>query len=203
MKQDSLPWTPALLSEMSLSPSPRTTGAAPEPQLSLEAVCRAHAAQIARWAERLGGPGLDPDEAVQDVLLIVSRRLPEFRGDAKITTWLFRITTRVVANQRRALRRRHVWARLTRRIEEQTASEGPGPAAGLEQRETTFRFYRALDVLPERHRQVLVLFELEDLSMEEIARLVERPAATVRVWLHRARAAFIQAWRRDQKEQDE
>lgn len=188
---------------MSLSLLPRLAGSTTEPQPSLEDLCRAHSAQIARWAQRLGGPGLDADEAVQDVLLIVARRLGEFRGDAKITTWLFRITTRVVANQRRAMRRRHVWGRLTRRIEEQTASEGPGPSDGLEQSESTRQFYRALDELPERHREVLVLFELEELSTDEIAKLVERPAATVRVWLHRGRAAFIEAWRRGQKEEGE
>ncbi len=174
-----------------------------DPPLSFEALCRAHADQIARWAARLGGPGLEPEEAVQEVFLIVARRLGEFRGDAKITTWLFRITVRVVANQRRALRRRQGWARLTRRIVDQTATADPGPAAQMEQAEATRRFYRALDELPERHRQVLVLFELEDMGTEEIAGLVERPATTVRVWLHRARRGFIDAWRRNQRLEDQ
>ena len=149
-----------------------------------------------------GGPGLDHDETVQEVFLIVARRLHEFRGDAKVTTWLFRITTRVVANQRRAAQRRRTWSRLTRRIEDHTATDDPGPAAGLERMEANRRFYRALDALPERYRQVLVLFELEELGTDEIARLVERPPATVRVWLHRGRAAFIDAWLRHQKEHE-
>ncbi len=161
------------------------------------------ARQIARWAERLGGPALDPDETVQEVLMVVARRLPEFRGDARITTWLFRITTRVLANQRRAAGRRRTWARLTRRMEDQTASEAPGPAEGLERREARRGFYRALDELPERYREVLVLFELEELSCDEIARLLDRPPATVRVWLHRARATFTDIWRRNQKEGDQ
>ena len=170
---------------------------------SFEAVCRTHADQIARWAERLGGPGLDPEETVQEVFLIVARRLGEFRGEAKITTWLFRITTRVLANQRRALKRRRTWARLTHRMADQTACDQPGPAAELERAVATRRFYRALGELPERHRQVLVLFELEELGTDEIARLVDRPAATVRVWLHRARAEFTEAWRRTTKENEE
>lgn len=171
------------------------------PPPSFEAICRAHGGQIARWAERLGGPGLDAEETVQEVLLVVARRLPEFRGEARITTWLFRITTRVLANQRRAARRRHRWARLTRRIEDQTASDAPGPGDELERREASRRFYAALELLPERYREVLVLFELEDQGTEDIAGLMERPAATIRVWLHRARTAFIAAWRQqNQKE---
>jgi len=176
--------------------------AAPRPP-SLESVCRAHTADIARWAQRLGGPGVDVDETVQDVLLTVSRRLGEFRGEAKITTWLFRITARVASNHRRSARRRRVWARLTRRIEETAPLEGAGPGAGLEEEETRRRFYRALDTLPERHRQVLVLFELEELDTTEIARMVDRPPATVRVWLHRARTEFVEAWQRLRKEVDE
>lgn len=191
---------------MSLSPLRRTTAgsASPggEPPLSFESLCRTHGAQIARWAKRLGGPGLDRDETVQEVLLVVARRLHEFRGDAKITTWLFRITTRVVANLRRSARRQHIWDRLTRRIEDRAATDAPGPAAGLERLEANRRFYGALDALPERHREVLVLFELEELSTDEIARLVERPPATVRVWLHRARAAFVEAWRRQDEIND-
>jgi RNA polymerase sigma-70 factor (ECF subfamily) len=182
---------------------PAPTSGSLDPLLSFETLCRAHADQIARWAARLGGPGLEPDEAVQEVFLIVARRLGEFRGDAKITTWLFRITVRVVANQRRALRRRQGWARLTRRIVDQTATDDPGPAAQMERAEATRRFYRALDELPERLRQVLVLFELEDMGTAEIADLFERPATTVRVWLHRARRGFIDAWRRHQVLEDQ
>src|SRR5450432_913022 len=188
---------------MPLLPLLRPTGSAPEPASSVESLCRCHAVQLTRWAERLGGPGIDPDDTVQEVLLIAARRLPEFRGDAKLSTWLFRITTRVVANQRRGARRRLTWSRLTRRIEDQAATEAPGPAADLERVEATRRFYKVLEELPERHRQVLVLFELEELSTEDIARLLDRPPATVRVWLHRARARFIGAWQRAQKESGE
>ena len=166
---------------------------------SFEALCREHTPQIARWVERFGGPGIDSDEAVQDVLLTVARRLADFRGDAKLTTWLFRITIRVVANQRRAAKRRLILACLTpggRDRLAQVPDEAAGPGAALEQREAAGRFYRVLDALPERYREVLVLFEIEELSTEEIGRLLERPPATVRVWLHRGRAKFIDEWAR-------
>ncbi len=162
--------------------------------LTLEEVYRLHARAVARWAERLGGPRGDQEEIVQGVLLIVDRRLAEFRGEAKLTTWLFRITTRVVANHRRRVRRRGLWARLTRRIEEITPAPTGCPGDGLEGREAVIRFHKTLDGLADRYREVLVMFELEEMPTDEIARVLERPPATVRVWLRRARAEFTRRW---------
>ena len=177
----------------------------PEPvaEPTFDEIYRTHARTVARWAARLGGPRIDVDESVQAVFLTVARRLSEFRGDAKLTTWLFRITARVVANQRRQLRRRGIWVRLTRRISEETASTGPSPAESLEGQQAGARFYRLLEALPEQHRQVLLLFELEEMSTDEIARLIDRPPATVRVWLHRARAELSRRWEGDWTEQEE
>jgi RNA polymerase sigma-70 factor (ECF subfamily) len=188
---------------VSTSPLPRVTRNGPAEPVSFDAVYRAHAAVVARWAKRLGGPDVDSDETVQDVFLTVGRKLASFRGDAKLETWLFRITARIAANRRRQARRRQVWVRITRQIEQELASDGPGPVEALEKREAARRFYAVLDDLPERHREVLVLFELEELSTDEIARLIERPAATVRVWLHRARARFTEGWRRRQQEEEQ
>jgi RNA polymerase sigma-70 factor, ECF subfamily len=161
---------------------------------SFDAIYRAHARRVACWAQRLGGPAVDADEAVQEVFLAVNRRLSEFKGEARITTWLFRITARVVANQRRSARRRSWLGRITRRIEDRAPTDRPGPGEVLEEREAIDRFYRVLDGLPERHRNVLVLFELDEMSTEQIASVIDRPAATVRVWLHRARARFTRGW---------
>ena len=143
----------------------------------------------------MGGPGVEIDETVQQVFVTVNRRLAAFRGDEKVTSWLFQITTRVVANQRRAVRRRRSrWATLSLQVADRAMSTVPGPAEILEAREAAERFYRVLDRLRGNHRNVLVLFELEEMSTEQIAALVGRPPATVRVWLHRARAAFAKGW---------
>jgi RNA polymerase sigma-70 factor (ECF subfamily) len=181
------------------------THPAPEPaaEPSFDELYRTHARTVARWAAHLGGPRIDVDESVQAVFMIVTRRLGEFRGDAKVTTWLFRITARVVANQRRQLRRRGIWVRLTKRVAEETPATGPSPAEALEGQQAGTRFYRLLEALPEHHRQVLLLFELEEMSTDEIARLIERPSSTVRVWLHRARAELGRRWENDGTEQEE
>jgi RNA polymerase sigma-70 factor (ECF subfamily) len=183
-----------LLASPQSRPAAVPPGAAAAP-LSFEAIFRSHARLVGRWAQRLGGPGVEADETVQQVFVTVNRRLAAFRGDEKVTSWLFQITTRVVANQRRAVRRRRSrWAALSLQVSDRAMSSAPGPAEILEAREAAERFYRVLDRLRENHRNVLVLFELEELSTEQIAALVGRPPATVRVWLHRARAAFAKGW---------
>ena len=173
----------------------------PDPGDSFDAIYRRHARTVGRWAERLGGPRVDADEVVQEVFLAVNRRRAEFRGDAKLTTWLFQITRRVVANQRRAARRREMWGRLTSRISEAVAGGGPAPGDALEGRQAADRLQRVLDGLSERYRSVLVLFELEEMTTDEIARFMARPPATIRVWLHRARAQFTARWRAEPDEE--
>jgi RNA polymerase sigma-70 factor (ECF subfamily) len=157
-----------------------------------DAIYRGYARLVARWAARLGGPEVSVDDVVQDVFLVVSRRLPDFRGDAKLTTWLFRITEKTLRNVRRQRRRRHWFARLTRRIEEAASTSQPTPAEDRERREAADEFYRILEALPEKHRNVLVLHELEAMGTQEIATLLGMKVATVRVTLHRARSKFLE-----------
>jgi RNA polymerase sigma-70 factor (ECF subfamily) len=182
-------------------PSPRAEPPPPA-DASFDDVYRAHVRVVARWVERLGGPGIDRDDAVQEVFLTVSRRLPEFRGDAKLSTWLFRVTARVVANHRRASRRRALWRRVWRGRAVLEAATAPSPGEAFEERQAAERFYRVLDGLGERYREVLVLYEIEELATDEIARLLARPPATIRVWLHRARAEFAKRWEERGDEQE-
>jgi RNA polymerase sigma-70 factor (ECF subfamily) len=161
---------------------------------SFDEIFRGHMVTVTRWAARLGGPGVDCDEVAQEVFVVVQRRLAEFRGDGKLSTWLFRITAKIVANHKRAGRRRRLWSRLTRADEDRLPGHGPLPGDALEQVEASRRFYEVLDRLVPRYREVLTLFELEELSTDAIAQLLDRPPATIRVWLHRGRQAFVKAW---------
>ena len=183
---------------------PATGDDAPETATaaSFEEIFRGHVATVTRWAARLGGPGVDCDEVAQEVFVVVQRRLPDFRGDGKLSTWLFRITAKVVANQKRAGRRRRLWCRLTRADEDRMPGPGPLPGDALEQVEASRRFYEVLDRLAPRYREVLTLFELEELSTDAIAQLLDRPPATIRVWLHRGRQSFVKAWTRRLEEDD-
>jgi RNA polymerase sigma-70 factor (ECF subfamily) len=173
-------------------------------QLTFDAVYRAHAKTVSRWAGRLLGPGGDCEDVVQEVFIVVRQRLARFDGQAEITTWLYEITVRVVQEWRR---RRRWWSWVTGR--------GPSPSRGraqtpptladagaldpvqrLEVREQVLRFYRILDGMPEAYRTTFILFEAEGLSGERIAEITGTRLGTVWVRLARARRIFIDRMRR-------
>lgn len=159
--------------------------------LTLEGLYRAHAPQVARWTAHLGGPAVDVEDVVHEIFIIVRRRLPEFRGEAKPTTWLYRITERVVRDCRRKERFRR-WIRATKRdqLNDMLVGSRPGPSEDIERRQALVRVYAVLDAMPDKYRQVLILFELEEMSGEDIAALTGIKLATVWVRLHRARQHF-------------
>jgi RNA polymerase sigma-70 factor (ECF subfamily) len=163
----------------------------PSASFGFDAVYRQYGRTVARWIARLGGPEIVVEDVVQEVFLAVSRQLPAFRRDAKVTTWLFAITRNIVGNWRRRERWRRRVSRLTARIADTTRATQPTPIENLERRQAGDRFYRILDAMPERHRTVLVLFEIEAQSAAEIGDLLNLKTATVRVQLHRARADFL------------
>jgi RNA polymerase sigma-70 factor (ECF subfamily) len=157
---------------------------------------RAHERQVMRWAARLGGPGIDVEDVVQDVFLVAKRRLRAWDGSGNVETWLFRTTEKVVLAARRKRRLRR-WLSLSREPSAPGMSAPrPTPAEALERERAIEEVYRVLDRLSARHRRVLVLFEIEGMSTQEIADLVGAQVGTVRVWLFRARARFLEEHQR-------
>jgi RNA polymerase sigma-70 factor, ECF subfamily len=175
------------------SSDPNAPVAGAPPPFDLDEVYRTYAARVARWVGHLGGPNADVDDLVHEIFLVADRRLPEFRGDAKIATWLYRITERVVRSRRRNERVRR-WLAQVRRPDVQRALSPTQltPIEELERRRDVETVYRILDRLPDKYRDVLILFELEGASGEEIATLTGRKLATVWVHLHRARTRFLE-----------
>jgi RNA polymerase sigma-70 factor (ECF subfamily) len=158
----------------------------------LESIYRVYAADVSRWARRLRGPQGDVDDVLSEVFLVAQRRLPEFRGEARIGTWLYAITVRVVQEQRRKERWRR-WLRLDRLFPAGPPAP-PTPLEAFESRRATEITYRLLEELPEAERSALILFELEGLSGDEIAAVTGEPVGTIWVRLHRARTHFRQAY---------
>src|SRR6266478_7119960 len=158
----------------------------------VEDLFRDYAAIVEKWVARLAGPAVDADDVVQEVFMVVQRRLAEWRADAKISTWLFRITERVVHRQRHK-QRLDQWAEgLAEDFTDQIPCDGPTPAAQLESKQTLSIVQTALDSLDPRQREAVALFELEGLSGHEIAARTGTKYATVWVRLHRGRASFRQ-----------
>lgn len=178
------------MSRVSLLPDPEPDLAVPPP-LDAGAMYKRYVQLVARWVARLGGPGIDVEDAVQEVFLVAHRRPFDDRGDAQVTTWLFRITSRVVSHRRRKDRLRW-WLRgssadAAGHLPATTAS----PVEEYERREAYDAVYRAMDRMNEKYRTAIVLFEIEGLSCDEIARLTGTTVPNVWVRVHRARSQFL------------
>jgi len=164
-------------------------------------VYRRHAARVSRWAARLAGPGFDVDDIVHDVFLVALRRLPEFRGDAQVSTWLHEITIRVVQTHRRRRRRRAwLWPFGVARTPEgdlaEIADRDATPAEALERKQAALLLYRILEQLDEKYRTAVVLFELEGLPCREIAVLTGTTLANTWARVSRGREKLIEAFAR-------
>jgi RNA polymerase sigma-70 factor, ECF subfamily len=161
--------------------------------VNIDDLYRMHAATVGRWATRLGGPDIDAEDVVHEVFLVAHRRLGDFRGEAKPSTWLFRTTDLIVRAHRRKARLRALLRRTVAEESDRGAgrSSAVSPVEELIERQRARSVYRALDALDDKYRSVFVLFELEGLSGDEIAALTGIKLATVWVRLHRARERFV------------
>jgi len=144
-----------------------------------------HAPRIRRLAHRLlGWRETDAEDVVQDVFLAALKRLPRFRGDSSIATWLTTITINRCRTHRRRRLLRLRW--LTRRAPGDSESS-PADRDSLD-REVSSRVRSAVRALSAVHREVIVLFYLEALTAEQIAALLDISRGAVELRLHRARA---------------
>ncbi|HEX7508700.1 MAG TPA: sigma-70 family RNA polymerase sigma factor [Polyangia bacterium] len=147
-----------------------------------------HVALVWRALFRLGVPKADLPDAVQEVFLVAYRKLPEFEGRSKSSTWLVGICFRVASDRRRL-------AHVRREVGDANALLGcgddrPGADQLMEQQERAQVLDEILALLRPEQREVFVMFELEDLSGKEIAAIVGAPIKTVFSRLRLARAAF-------------
>lgn len=148
---------------------------------------RSYRSDVARNLFRVLGPHReDVEDVVQEVFIEVFRSIVRFRGDAKISTWLYRVCVNVALQR---LRKR-------RRLAEVPSDAGPEvtdeqtPHRALEAQERLRAVYRILDELAPKKRVVFVLHEIEGREPKEIAGIVGAPVLTVRTRLHYARKEF-------------
>jgi len=142
------------------------------------------------------GPGSDPEDIVHDVFMVAQRRFPSFQRAGNVKVWLYRTTAFLVRRRRQRNRwRRWTWGETADDMAERLPSGGPTPLEALERSRRERRLYQVLDQLPDKYRTMLVLFDLDGRSGEEVVALTGRKVATLRVWLFRARALFIERYR--------
>jgi RNA polymerase sigma-70 factor (ECF subfamily) len=144
---------------------------------AFEALARAHRGRILRICSRYTGSPEDAEDLTQEVLLRAYRGLPAFRGDAKVTTWLHRITVNVCLN----------WVTARKKRTEPFDGElphppdpRPSPSEQFSNSERARSVRRAVSELPERQRLTLVLRIYEEMTYKEIAESMDCPVGTAK-----------------------
>jgi len=142
---------------------------------------------VYRLAYRMCGNAYDADEAAQEAFVAAWRALPNFRGDAKFSTWLYRLTTNAAIDVMRR-EKRHQTVGDGEMVD--LADDADSPQETVERTEQQEAVQEALATLSEEYREVLLLRYMEELDYAEIAEVLQLPSGTVKSRINRAKAAL-------------
>jgi RNA polymerase sigma-70 factor (ECF subfamily) len=154
-----------------------------------EAIYAQYASFVWRVLRGMGVGESMIQDAVQDVFVVVHRRLPDFDHRHSVKTWLFEITYRVACSARRKYAR----ARMHEPLPEALRTPAPGPQEATERLHSSRLLANLLDRMPDDRRVVLVLSDVEGLSAKEISEVAGIPINTVYSRLRRARIELSRA----------
>ncbi len=141
---------------------------------------------VYRFISALGVPADDREDAAQDVFIAVYRSLATFRGEAQLSTWIYRIAARHAGRMGRRRRVREILSALVLR------EPPPAPAPDPSERAAHLHLLDSLLArLHPKKKTVFVLFEIEGVPVEEIAKMLDCPQNTVWSRLHHARADML------------
>lgn len=141
------------------------------------------------------GASSELEDVVQEVFLQVHRSIRDFKGNARFSTWLYRLTVNVVLMHRRAARSRPAF---TDGLDNHVARDArPLPDEQVARNARIRAFYRLLDRLSEKKRVVFILHELEGMTPADIGKIVGAPVLTVRTRLFYARRELAQLLREE------
>jgi len=161
--------------------------------VAFETLVRRYQDRVYRLLYRMLGSAADAEDAAQETFLNLHRHGHRFRGDARFSTFVYRVAANTALNRRRTLGRTR--ARIEKLAERQaTGHDLPDSPEGPEQatlgREMRERVHEALATLPEKLRLPLVLFDIEGLPYAEVSDVLGLAEGTVKSRIHRARNAL-------------
>ena len=168
-----------------------------------EAIYTSYHPRIVRYLTRLVGP--DPaEDLTQEVFLRVSRGLPEFKGTAKLSTWIYRIATNVATDRLRT--KSFKQAQSGKAVTPQDAPLDDVGALPDEKNSSLERqlmrdqmsscVHDYINALPRNYRAVVILSDIEGLMNQEIAEVLNVTVDTVKIRLHRGRAQLREKLRK-------
>jgi RNA polymerase sigma-70 factor (ECF subfamily) len=143
----------------------------------------------------------EKEDLLQDIFLLLCRKIDSFRGDSSLKTWIFRVTVNHLNNYRSRVHEKRK-RELTESqlagdddddlvtLDDFTADDGPTPEQALERKLAEESLFTALAGIPEDVRTAIVLRDLNEMSYQEIAEIMQIPEGTVKSRVARGRAAL-------------
>ncbi len=168
---------------------------------AFDAIIERYAPRLYNLSLRITGSREEAEDCVQDTFLRAFKALQHFRGEAAFSTWLYRVTVNVANDARRRLSNKPIpVSELANRDSDssppelerfgETTQEADTPETSLLKSQRRQVVTDAIQSLPEHHRTVIVLYDLQGLSYEEIAAVLNTRVGTVKSRLNRARLAL-------------
>jgi len=154
-----------------------------------------HRDRVFNITYRMLGNRAEAEDVAQEVFITVFKQIENFRGDSKFSTWLYRVTVNHCKNRIKYLARRHDRDRdeLDETSQQQNGAvngapvRAKNPDKALEAAQMEKLLQDAIASLDDEQRAVVILRDVEDLSIEEICEITGLPDGTVKSRLHRAR----------------
>lgn len=191
-------WPGRVHSSRVANPSLARRATKPNVNLDVTQLHDEYADFVWRSLQRLGVDLGSLEDALQDVFMVVHRRLDSYDGTAKMSTWLFGICLRVASAYRKRAYLKHELASL-----EDNDQKDEAPRADPEQnalrREAEQRLEQGLSAMALERRAVFVMFEIEGMPTNAIAEILGIPKGTVHSRLHKAREEFAAALSRQEE----
>lgn len=165
---------------------------------AVDTLIRKHERRAYQYAYRLTSQPEEAADVVADAFVRVYSALQNFKGQSAFTTWLYRILTNCFLDIRKKEKARHATSLETTlqsgegEVERQIEDEDPDPHDLLERGERERAVSKAVELLPDYQRAMIVMYHSENMSYEEIAEALDLPIGTVKSRLNRARLSLRQ-----------
>jgi RNA polymerase sigma-70 factor (ECF subfamily) len=163
------------------------------PELDLDAIYAENAPFLTRVLIRLVGDGPQVDDLLQETFIVAHRKRASFDGRSAVRTWLYGIAAHLSMRHGRGLGR---WRRALGIFAEQPTRVPANPVDELERAQAAQLLRATLERLPFKQREVVVLYELEELDGDAIAVLLGIPINTVWTRLHHGRKRLQELMRK-------
>jgi RNA polymerase sigma-70 factor (ECF subfamily) len=158
-------------------------------RLAMAEIYRRHRRAIGRSLLLLTRDAAAVDDLVQDTFITAFARLPKYRGDCRLGSWLHGIALNVARNHRARRRRRQG---LIERFLRPVTGPSRSPEHDMQEREALSRLYAVLDELPDEQREAFILRVIDGVSLEEASKILGASLATISYRARRAEAVVRQ-----------